>query len=805
MRFGVLGPLEVVTDEGRPVPVPELKVRLLLSALLAAGGRPVSSGRLIRDLWDDEPPGRPAAALRAKVSQLRRALDVEDGGRALVRSLPPGYVLEAEDVDVRHFQTGLARAHGTAEPAAKASLLTGALALWRGAPFADFADAGFALDAAGRLEEQRLTALEELAGARLALGEHHALVAELGDLAARYPLRERVQAALMLALYRSGRQHEALECHRRLRERLRDELGLDPGPELTDLHQAILRQDPRLRAPAAAPVARTNLPVPLTELIGRSAAVEEVVSHVRRSRLVTLTGPGGVGKTTLALEAARRLRDAHPDGVFLVELAELPRGTVSADKVAEVLAEVVGLREDASGTASGTASGRLAALGERRVLLVLDNCEHVIEPVAELAGLLLGSGPGPRILTTGRELLGIPGERLYAVPPLDVPSPDEDDPAALAGTASVRLFTSRAAAAAPGFELGPANAAAVAAICRRLDGIPLALELAAARVRALGAETLAARLDDRFRLLRSRRRDAPWRQRTLRAAIDWSWEPLDDAERAVLRRLSAHPGGCTLEAAEQTCSGPGVEAAGVMDVIVRLVDGSLVMASDGPSGVRYRLLESVAAYAQERLREAGEQHDTERRRDEYYVLLAECAEAYRTGPARLHWLARLDIETPNLRRVLESAGRRRDTNLALRLTAALAWYRIERGRAGHVGLWLGEDLAGAATAHHLDGLTAARLAADAPATATALEGLAGAQVLAGRGDRAARLLGAAAAVRPGGTPDGDGRRILAAARAMLGDGPFTSAFQSGLGLGPEQAAAELRPSGEGRPAVLKVK
>ncbi|MFI0367358.1 ATP-binding protein [Actinomadura sp. 1N219] len=793
MRFGVLGPLEVLTDDGRPVPVPELKVRLLLSALLAAGGRPVSSGRLIQDLWSDEPPGRPAAALRAKVSQLRRALDAEDGGRALVRSQPPGYVLASEDVDARRFQTGLARAHGTADPAAKAALLTDALALWRGTPFADFADEDFARGAAAHLDEQRLTALEELADARLALGEHHALVAELSDLADRHPLRERVQAALMLALYRSGRQHEALDRHSRLRDRLRDEMGLDPGPELTDLHQAILRQDPRLRAPAAAPLPRTNLPVPLTDLIGRSAAVDEVVSHVEQDRLVTLTGPGGVGKTTLAIEAARQLRAAFPDGVHLVELAELPRGTVSADKVAEVVAEVVGLREDVPGTAAGrlAGAGRLGALGGRRALLVLDNCEHVIEPVAELAGSLLRSGPGPRILATGREPLGVPGERLYAVPPLDVPGPDEDDPTTLAETASVRLFTTRAAAAAPGFALGRANAAAVAAICRRLDGMPLALELAAARVRALGAGTLAARLDDRFRLLRSQRRDAPWRQRTLRAAIDWSWEPLDHAERAVLRRLSAHPGGCTLEAAEQTCSGGGVDAADVMDVIVRLVDGSLVMAADGPGGVRYRLLESVAAYAQERLHEAGEHDGTERRRDEYYLLLAECAEAYRTGPARLHWLARLDAETANLRRSLESAGQRRDTKLALRLTAALAWYWIERGRAGHARLWLGEGLAESATAQHLDGLTAARRTGDAAATAAALEGLAGAQVLAGQGDRAARLLGAAAAVRNGEAQDGDGGRILAAARAMLGDGAFTGAFDTGRALTPDQAAADL--------------
>ncbi|TDD36616.1 AfsR/SARP family transcriptional regulator [Actinomadura sp. KC06] len=789
MRFGVLGPLEVQTDEGRAVPIPERKVRLLLSSLLAAGGRPVSSERLIGDVWGDAPPGRPADALRVKISQLRRALaDAEDGGRALVRARAPGYLLAADRVDARDFQTALARAHGVADPAAKASLLTDALALWRGVPFADFRAEDFALGAAARLEEQRLTALEELAGARLELGEHHALAAELNDLVARHPLRERLTAALMLALYRSGRQHEALECHLRLRDRLRDEMGLDPGPELADLYQAILRQDPRLRAPAVAPVPRSNVPAPLTELIGRSAAVGDVVSLAGEARLVTLTGPGGVGKTTLALEAARRLGGSVPHGVFLAELAELPRGTVSPDKVAEVLAEALALREDAT----ATATERLASLGDRRLLLVLDNCEHVAEPVAELAGLLLRSGPGPRILATGREPLGVPGERLYAVPPLAVPGPDETDPAALAEAASVRLFTARAAAAAPGFALGPGNAAAVADICRRLDGLPLALELAAARVRALGAETLAARLDDRFRLLRSQRRDAPWRQRTLRAAMEWSWEPLGEAERAVLRRLALHPGGCTLEAAEKTCSGDGVDAAEIMDVMVGLVDRSLVMAADGPGGVRYRLLESVAAYALERLDEAGEHDRAERRRDAYYTVLAECAAEYRTGPARLRWLARLDADAANLRRVLESAGRRGDDALALRLTAALAWYWIERGRAGHARLSLGADLAAAATAQHLSALAAARDAGDAPGIAAALEGLAGAQVLAGRGDHAARLLGAAATVRPaapvGDDPNG---QILAAVRAVLGDAAFTGAFQAGRDLAPEQAVADL--------------
>ncbi|GGV16244.1 hypothetical protein GCM10010182_41310 [Actinomadura cremea] len=810
MRFGVLGPLEVRTDADRPVVVPELKVRLLLSALLAAGGRPVSSDRLSRDLWGDGPPARPAAALRAKVSQLRRALDdAEPGGRALVVARAPGYALAAgpESVDALRFEALAARAAPGA--AARASVLTEALALWRGPAFADFADAPFAVAAAGRLEERRLTAREDLAEARLALGEHRALVADLTDLAGRHPLRERLQAALMRALYGAGRQDEALRCFDRVRTRLRDELGLDPGPGLAALHRAILRQDPSLDAPAPAPpaplapLAPARPPVPRTELIGRDTEPDAVVAALHDARLVTVTGPGGVGKTRLALEAAARAADAvpgFPDGIVFVELAG-----VTAGQVADAVTAAAGLREPEPADAVGRADAAVAVerLAGRRALLVLDNCEHVIDSVAKLADALLATDTALRILATAREPLGVSGERLHPVAPLAVP--DGAELPALAHVPSVRLFTARAAAADPGFTLDASNAAAVAAVCRRLDGLPLALELAAARVRALGPATLAERLDDRFRLLRSDRRDAPARQRTLHAAIEWSWEPLGPADRAVLRRLAVHAGGCTLEAAEQTCAGGDVDPAEVMDVIVRLVDRSLVMTADDPGGVRYRLLESVAAFALDRLAEAGELDGVQARHDDYYARVAECADAYRAGPARLRWLARLDAEGANLRRALESAVRRRDARLALRLTASLAWYWIERGRSVHAGRSLGAALAGAAAVHHLDGLTAARVLGDAPAIASALDGLAGARLLAGRADQAARLLGAAAAVReaaPSGSsassgPSGAGQvtvptretaRLLAAARTALGDA-FPAAYDAGRAHPPAGATA----------------
>ncbi|MEV5828679.1 BTAD domain-containing putative transcriptional regulator [Spirillospora sp. NPDC052242] len=789
MRFGVLGPLEIRTDDGRPVRVPELKVRLLLAALLAAGGRPVSAERLIRDLWGDDLPARPAAALRVKVSQLRRALDdAEPGGRSLVAARAPGYALAAapDAIDSLRFETLAARTDPDAR--ARASALTEALALWRGPAFADFADAPFAVAAADRLEERRLTAREDLAEARLALGEHRALVADLTDLAGRHPLRERLQAALMRALYGAGRQHEALQCYERVRNRLRDELGLDPGPELTALQRAILRQDPSLDVPAAvparpAPLAPARLPVPRTALIGRDGEPDAIVAALRASRLVTVTGPGGVGKTRLALEAAARTGDAFPEGVVLVELAGVAPGGV-----AEAVTAAAGLPERGGTHAAEPVEG----LAGRRALLVLDNCEHVIEPAAKLVDALLATGAELRVLATAREPLGISGEHLHPVSPLPVPPPDlpssEDGVRRLAEVPAVRLFVARAAAADPGFVLDASNAAAVAAVCRRLDGLPLALELAAARVRALGPATLAARLDDRFRVLRSERRDVPPRQRTLHAAIAWSWEPLAPAERAVLRRLAVHAGGCTLEAAEETCAGGDVDRAEIMDVIVRLVDRSLVLPADGPGGVRYRLLESVAAYALDRLADAGETGDVQERHDDYYARVAECADASRTGHARLRWLARLDAEAANLRRALESAVSRRDARLALRLTSSLAWYWIERGRAGHAGRALGAALAAAARPHHLDGLAAARALGDAAAAASALDGLAGAELLAGRDDRAARLLGAAAAVRAAadpsaGVPSRETARLLDAARAALGDA-FPAAYDAGRAEAP---------------------
>ncbi|MFC4535924.1 BTAD domain-containing putative transcriptional regulator [Sphaerisporangium dianthi] len=755
MRFGVLGPVTVWTGDGALVTVPGLKVRALLAALLVDEGRPVSADRLVEHLWGDRPPGNPSGTLSAKVSQLRRALeDAEPGGRDLVVSPPPGYLLRAGagEVDAHRFASLTAEAREAPDARARATLLSGALALWRGPAFAGFADEPFARATVARLEEQRLTALEDLAEARLALGMHAVVAGDLGDHVARHPLRERPRALHMLALYRDGRQAEALDSYDELRVHLAEELGLDPGPEVVALHRSILAQNPALGGPvqaeeeeqageagaSGAPARpRTNLPTAIAGIIGREDAVAEVRASLEHGRLVTLTGSGGVGKTRLAMEVAAPLAEAYPDGVWLAELGALDRPGASnvLESLTDLLMAVLDVRDVAGPREPAAPIERLVrALRTRRMLLVLDNCEHVIDEVAELAAALLRAAPGLRVLATSREPLGLAGEVVWPVPPLDVPHPGQADPATLERFGAVKLFVDRAGAAARGFTLTSENADAVALLCRRLDGIPLALELAATRVRALGIRGLVAGLDDRFRLLATGHRGAPPRQQTLMAMIDWSWQLLTPAERTVLRRLAVHADGCTLEAAQAVCAGnhathrtvrtpsgdhathrtvrtpsgdhathrtvrtadgdhttretaraagggDGVPVEEVPELLARLVDRSLVVMTDrGDEAPRYRLLESVAAYCADRMDEAGELRQVSEWHRVYYTALAESAEPHLYGPGQGTWLRRLDAEAANLRAALDSALRDGDAGLALRLVNALTWYWFLRGR-----------------------------------------------------------------------------------------------------------------------------
>ncbi|WP_242454479.1 BTAD domain-containing putative transcriptional regulator [Bailinhaonella thermotolerans] len=573
MRFGVLGPLAVWAADGGAVKIPDTKVRRLLADLLVQEGRPVAAHTLIDDLWGDELPANPSGTLQTRVSQLRRALeDAEPGARALVVTQAPGYALrvDPEAVDMGRFRALARQARETADPRARATLLADALELWRGPAFADVAEAPFARAVVDRLDEERLVVIEEHAEARLELGEHHLLAAELAEVVARYPVRQRLRAAQMTALYRAGRQDEALAAYQDLRARLADELGLDPSPALTALQRSMLEAPPAEPAQAPPPPA---LPAALTELVGRDDLVVRLRARLRQVRLVTLTGPGGVGKTSVALEVARGL-----PGPALVELAALDPAA-SPDEV-------------------------MAAIpADRGGLLVLDNCEHLVDQAAEVAGRLLRADPGLRVLATSREPLGILGEQVWPVPTLGLPD-------------AVRLFAERASAADPGFGLTPANTAAVEEICRRLDGLPLALELAASRVRALSAADLAARLDDRFHLLTNGHRGAPDRQRTLLAVIEWSWDLLEEPERVLLRRLAVYPDVWSLRAAEALVPGD------VAGLLARLVDRSLITPVESSTGSRYRMLETVRAFCLRRLRDAGEYEETRARYLAYHDLLA---------------------------------------------------------------------------------------------------------------------------------------------------------------------------------------
>ncbi|QFY08626.1 AAA family ATPase [Nonomuraea phyllanthi] len=652
MRFGVLGPVQVWTAGGEPVAVPETKVRAVLADLLVHQGRPVSADRLIDDVWGDDLPANPMSALQLKVSRLRHALEAaEPGGGELVSSRPPGYLLsaEAEAVDAGRFAILTSRALESADPQVRAGLLAEALALWRGPAFADFAGDDFVRSAAARLEEQRLTTVEMHAEARLELGEHALLVGELGDLVAHHPLRERLRAIQMRALYRAGQQNEALASYGELRERLAEELGLDPGPELVALHQAILEQSPALNGPASPPGTGTTglqrLPAEVTSFVGRGHEITMGRTLLSRARLVTLTGVGGVGKTRLALRLAAETAPGFRHGAWLVDLAPLQ----DEDLVAATVAATLGLGGQTTSSPLAHLSDYLA---DKHLLIVLDNCEHLIDACANLAATLLAGAPDLRILATSRQPLGIEGESILPVPPLEVPPAPVSLPAALASEA-VQLFVDRVAAVCPDFTLTAANSDAVAGVCRRLDGIPLAMELAAVQVRALSMEGVRARLDHRFDLLAKGRRAVLPRHQTLRAAVEWSYEMCSAAEKTLWARMSVFAGGCDLEAVEDVCTDGALPPESMYALVADLVDKSVIFRQENGAQPRYRLLETIREFGEERLASSGELAQMRARHCDYYRRLILRASSELFGPHQIDWLIRLRREQPNIRTALE--------------------------------------------------------------------------------------------------------------------------------------------------------
>ncbi|MEU0464534.1 BTAD domain-containing putative transcriptional regulator [Amycolatopsis sp. NPDC006131] len=654
MWFAVLGPVEARSAAGDPVPLGGPRPRSLLALLLLDAGRVVGTDRLVDGLYGDHPPGDAANALQAQVSRLRRKL----GDQARIESHPAGYRLavEPDQVDFHRF-TRLARdgrqALTTNEHARAAKLLREALDLWRGPALADVRDAPFAEAQAARLDELRVATVEDRAEADLAVGESRAVIGELTELCAAHPLRERPRVLLMRALAANGRQAEALTVFADARRVLADELGADPSPELAAAHLAVLRAEPPPEPP--------KIPAQFTTFIGREAELARIADLLDTGRLVTLTGPGGAGKTRLSIEAGGRA-----DGeVCFVDLSPVTSG---AD-VAQAVLTALGLRETGlfpTGGAPPDPVGRIeVALTDRRLLLILDNCEHVIADAAKLVHRLLSSSPGLRVLATSREPLGITGEALCAVPPLASP-PHGSGAAEATGYESVRLFTERAAAVRPGFRLDDDSAERVRRICEALDGLPLAIELAAARLRTLPLDQLEARLDDRFRLLSKGSRTAAPRHQTLRAVVGWSWDLLTPDEQNLVRRFAIFAGGATVDAVASVC---GLSEPDTVDLLDSLVDKSLIEFS----GERYRMLETIRAFSAERLDESGERDAVARAHAGHFLALAQTADPHLRRTEQIEWLARLTAERANLHAALRWAVES-DTALALRLVGALSSY-----------------------------------------------------------------------------------------------------------------------------------
>ncbi|WP_043264091.1 BTAD domain-containing putative transcriptional regulator [Streptomyces sp. CT34] len=751
MRYGILGTTQAGRADGSPVALGGPRLRALLAALALRPGRALTADALIADVWGMDPPADAPGALQALVGRLRRAL-----GRTAVASVDGGYRLCAEPdaVDLHRFERLAAeggRALDDADPARAAALLDEALALWRGPALADLPDA--AVEAA-RAESRRLDARRTRLAAELALGRAAQALPTLVALCRDNPLDEPLQALRLRALRDAGRGAEALAAYEEIRTDLADRLGADPGPELRALHRALLRPGPEPQpqpgpgqpptagtvrggtvagtpatpgahgmpdpfgtptphsvpvphgtpaAPVAAgppstpvappaPAARPgNLRARLTSFVGRDRDLAALRGDLAAHRLVTLLGPGGAGKTRLSQEgaeaAAAALPDAWPHGVWLVELAPVddPRTVPEAVLTALGARETVvrgttaeGLRAASDPTARDPHARLAEHCAGRRMLLVLDNCEHVIGAAAELAERLLAVCPGVTVLATSREPLAVPGEVLRPVEPLP-------DPVAL------RLLAERGAAASPGFRVAD-DPAACAEICRRLDGLPLAIELAAARLRLLTPRQLADRLDDRFRLLTGGSRTLLPRQQTLRAVVDWSWDLTDEPERAVLRRLSVFAGGCDLAAAEEVCAGDGVDADEVAGLLGSLIDKSLVVAAPvgkegGLDGMRYRLLETVGEYAAERLDEAGERAAAERRHLVAYRELARTTDPLLRGPGQRAGIGRLELEHDNLRTALRRALAAGDEHEALCLVLSLQWFWSLRDHSSDAHTW----------------------------------------------------------------------------------------------------------------------
>ncbi|WP_433830352.1 BTAD domain-containing putative transcriptional regulator [Actinoplanes sp. CA-015351] len=714
LRVALLGALSVRRGDA-DVPLPGARIRGLLVRLALAGGRPVTPAQLTDALWPDDRPSDPANALQSLVSRLRRLLGAGDA----VTQTEGGYRLAvaATDVDVTRFDrlavTGRERLRA-GDPAGAIVALGEAVALLRGPIAAELAEVVPAQ--ATRIARTVVDTTADLAEAEIAVGHPERAGARLTALLAEHPLDERLAALLIDALAAQGRQADALAVYERIRADLAEHLGADPGAALRDRHLRLLRgashgtrksvpTESGREAPGAPP---TNLPAPLTSFIGRDHDLARVDDLLAAGRLVTVLGPGGAGKTRLALEAARRRGGGYRDGAWLIDLASVTEPA----KVGAAVVAAAGLR----GSALFETANRVRAdrddldvladrLNGREILFVVDNCEHLIDAVAHLISALLVRCPSLRILATSREPLAIDGESLVPLGPLELP-PADAGPERAAQAPAVRLFAERAGAVRPGFTIDAGTVGDIVQIVRGLDGLPLALELAAARLRTLALPDLAAGLSDRFRLLTTGSRTAQPRHRTLRAVIAWSWNLLSEDERTLAERIAVLPGGVTARSAAAVIGGSTAVIGGstqdAADLLAGLVDRSLLQLA--PDGGRYRMLETLREYGIERLTEQGILADVRDLAARHLSVLVAEQDPVLRGADQIGALAVLRAEYDNILAALRHLCDSGNAPDAVRLALDLCWYWQMFGREADAGYWLTEALAvpGDADPLHVD-------------------------------------------------------------------------------------------------------
>jgi len=660
--FRILGAVEVL-QEGDPIDLGSPRQRVLLARLLINPGRVVTTDRLIEDLWSGDPPETARHALHVYVSRLRKALGPSCDK---LESQAAGYLLnvEPDELDAARFERLAIEGRASRarrDPDTASAVLHEALGLWRGPALADVADEAFAREEAVRLEELRLATLVERIWADLDLGRHGALVEELHDLVVQHPFREAFWEQLMMALYRSNRQADALRSFQTARTTLAEELGLEPGPALRRMEQRILSQDPTLELDSGerAVSLLSYLPMQRTSFVGRVRELAQGTELLETSRLLTLTGPPGSGKTRLALRLAADHRLEYPHGSFFVPLAAVSDVRLVDSEIARAL--------DLGQVVSESAlDGLKAFLRDRRSLIVLDNFEQ-IAGAAPLIGELLDAAPGIKIVVTSRSSLGLSGEQEFPVPPLGIPPLDNlPDVEELAMYDAVALFVARSRASDPNFDLTSANATAVAGIAARLDGLPLAIELAAARIKMLPPLDLLSRLERRLRVLTGGAADTVDRHRTMRNAIAWSFDLLDPEERMLFRRLGVFVGGFTLEAATAVVDLPDID---IFDSVGSLLSGSLLQRPVDVGQARFAMLEMIREYALEALRLAGEEQEFAGRHASYFLRLAEEVEPQLARDPTGLAVQRLSLEVDNIRGALRFAVEADDPDLGLRLAS----------------------------------------------------------------------------------------------------------------------------------------